>query len=102
MHYPDYIRTYGETLNSISLEPHTVTEEQRLVIQRFHSLGHFGMKNVLRDLKPQDYNWQCMLEDLRELLQSCDVGQKWTLAARYFHEMRPNQADRPWNHIQFD
>ena len=90
------------TLNSISQEPHIVTEEHRLVIQRFHSLGHFGMKSVLRDLKHHDYNWRGMLEDIRELLQSCEVCQKWTLAARYFHEMRPNQADRPWNHIQFD
>ena len=79
------------TLNSISLEPHIVTEEHRLVIQRFHSLGHFGMKSVLRDLRHNDYKWRGMLEDIREQLQSREVYQKWTLSARYFHEMRPNQ-----------
>ena len=48
------------TLNSISLETRVVTDEHKLIIQRFHSLGHFGMKSVLRDLKHHGYRWQGM------------------------------------------
>ena len=90
------------TLNTISLETHTVTEEHRQLIQRFHSRGHFGMQSVLRDLKHHDFGWRGMLEDIREILQRCEVCERWNLAIRYFHEMRSSQADHPWTHIQFD
>ena len=90
------------TLNTISLETRTVTEEHRQLIQRLHSRGHFGMKGVLRNLHHHDYHWRGMLEDIREVLQRCEVCQRWNLAIRYFHEMRSNQADQPWTHIQFD
>ena len=94
--------SWEATLKTISLETRTITEEHRQIIQRFHSRGHFGMQSVLRNIKHHDLEWQGMLEDIREMLQHCEVCQRWNLAIRYFHEMRSNQAEQPWTHIQFD
>ena len=90
------------SLNTISLQLREITEEHREIIQRFHSRGHFGMQSILRNIRHHDLEWIGVIEDIRELIQCCEVCQRWNLGIRYFHEMRSNQMDQPWTHIQFD
>jgi hypothetical protein len=87
---------------NINTDVHGIRPEIREKLEKLHSLGHYGLRHMLSQLKLHREGWKNMHMDVREFLRSCITCAKWNLGEQMFHELRAVVADLPWDHLQID
>ena len=78
------------------------TPEQEEIIKHFHGQGHFGIRQVLNQLRRHAHKWKGMETHVRSHLASCPECQRWNIATKTYIPMRHISSAMPWDHIQFD
>ena len=82
------------------LEP--MTEVHEKIIDEYHGQGHFGIRQVMTQLRKQGHNWRGMEADVRAKLGNCQECMRWNVAKKQFFQRRNVFAALPWDHVQFD
>ena len=84
------------------LPPREIADERRQLIEQFHSLGHFGIRHVVRNMRYYHHEWTGIEKDVATVLQGCGVCQRWNIGRKTFQPMRSIFSALPWDHIQMD
>ena len=100
----DPLRLCGLSLRSgnISTEVHEFAPGIKEKLDSLHTVGHYGLRHMLGQLRLQREGWKGMNMDIREYLRTCITCAKWNLGEQVFHELRSVVAQLPWDHIQLD
>jgi hypothetical protein len=78
-------------------------EERTTLIDKEHSLGHFGRDAIYSSLF-DNHNiwWPGMRKDIMEIISSCDSCSRFVVQRSGFKPSQYITADGPWSHIQMD
>jgi hypothetical protein len=87
---------------NINTDVRGIRPEIQAKLDKIHSLGHYGLRHMLAQLKLERVKWRNMNMDVREFLRSCITCAKWNLGEQIFHELRAVIAKLPWDHLQID
>jgi hypothetical protein len=79
-----------------------MTEDQRAIIDSFHSKGHFGINATLSQQKVHNHKWKYIHEHVMFVVANCTTCQKWNQAKRVYTALRSIDSKLPWQHIQVD
>jgi transposase InsO family protein len=78
-------------------------EERTALIEKEHSLGHFGRDAIFSSLF-DNHNiwWRNMRTDIADIIASCDHCSRFVVQKSGFKPSQFITADGPWAHIQMD
>ena len=77
-------------------------EQQKLLLERAHSMGHFGATSMFKALTKQNHTWKTMRQDCITTVQGCLPCQRFNIGKHGFHPLSSIIANLPWDHIGFD
>ena len=78
-------------------------QERTLLIQKVHSLGHFGRDSIYRTLfDDHDLWWPGIRNDIQKVVSACDACARFVINKQGFKPSGFITAPGPWHHIQFD
>jgi len=76
--------------------------DRNTIIEKTHTLGHFGVESMFRNIWHQGYWWPDIRRDLRETVQSCLDCLRHDTSREGYHPLKSIEAMEPWDHIQVD
>jgi len=77
-------------------------EERHQLIEKEHSLGHFGKDVIFRKLYDQDIWWPSMHRDINEIIRKCDPCLRFNVGKRGYHPTQHIHSSKPGDHYQID
>jgi hypothetical protein len=78
-------------------------EERRQLIEKQHSLGHFGKDSIFHTLYyDQDIWWPSMHRDINDVIRRCDACLRYNVARRGYHPTQHIRVSKPGDHFQID
>ena len=77
-------------------------EQQAVMIQRRHLLGHFAVETVTKELWHDGYWWPRMRNDIAKHIGQCQECQRFNIVNEGYYPLQSIEANQPWDHIQID
>ena len=78
-------------------------EEKLRLIHKYHSQGHFGIRNVIKLIHEEEkIHWQSINEDVKKIVQGCRACTIVQLQTRGFHPLNPITASLPGDLVAID
>jgi len=79
----------------------SVTERKKM-IDSAHSLGHFSVEAMYRQIWNNGYWWPQIRNELKNAVYSCIGCLRFNISKEGFHPLRSVEADKVWDHIEID
>jgi hypothetical protein len=84
----------GKTCPPLELQTKLISDE--------HSIGHFGVESMYRNIWDKGYWWPNIRKDLEYIVKSCSNCQRYDIKRDGYHPSKSVIADNPWDHLQID
>ena len=84
------------------VEPHFTDADKLAILDRIHSIGHFGQRAMLDQLKAHNIKWTGMQRDVSAYTDKCDTCLRWNVAKKLYNGLRSIHASLPFDHLQVD
>ena len=72
------------------------------LIQREHSLGHFGREAIFKKLWSKNIWWPKMRNDIQTVVNECDACNRFVVTRSGFNPASFITSNGPWDHVQID
>jgi hypothetical protein len=71
-----------------SLETIKDREQQVLLMDKAHALGHFGAKAMMNSIRSNGYNWKGIRDQCQSVVQKCLPCQRFNIGKHEFHPLK--------------
>ncbi len=75
---------------------------QQQMIQQKHALGHFGLKDIVKQIYPEGFWWPNVRKDIAKYLQNCQECLRHNVSKEGYHPAKSITAKEQWDHLQMD
>jgi hypothetical protein len=77
-------------------------KEKKEIVERLHTLGHFGTSMLVHKIMEEGYWWPQMRKYIKQVLSQCQPCLRYDVQTAGYHPAMSITAEKPWDHIQID
>ena len=77
-------------------------QEREKLIAEAHSLGHFGVNIIFKDLFRKGFYWTEMFNDIRKYIDNCSACRQYQASHEGYHALVPMASDFPMRNVSID